>query len=195
MRYSDFCFGLAGSDTGWTGVREWKLLPSSCFSAICVKWTFLGTLPLKALQANQGGRQTEYFLPQIWPLPGRAKMLHSQCFNTFLRNWWDTFSRADPNSLCWSWRNESQLVLLPSILVHFKCKHEWRDSPDSTHSYTHLPQEQVKLLLCAIALAVVSQTQPCHQFFHSRQQSVCFFNWPTSHHCCELVFLWIFRAN
>lgn len=119
--------------------------------------------------ADKPRRKADWILfhPQIWPLPGRVRMLHSQCFNTFLRIWCfpeqiqtpgDEVGRTDP-SLCY-------------CLLYFKCKHEWRDSPDSTQPY--LPQEQVMLLLYDIALVVVFQTQPCHQFFHSRQNQFTF---------------------
>lgn len=90
----------------------------------------LGTLPLKGLQTNQGGGQTEQALSSlVLSFTRRVEILYSQCFNTFLSLWQDTFSRADPNCAEVGGMNPN-LCLLPPILLHFKCKYEWRNSPD-----------------------------------------------------------------
>lgn len=106
------------------------------------------------------------------------------------------FSRADPNCAEVGGMNPNLCYcLLYYYILNVSMNEETLQTDICIHSYIHLPQEQVMFLLCAIALAPVFQTQPYHSFFHSGQPQVFFFNHPASHHCYELAFLWIFRAN
>lgn len=132
------------------------------------------------------------FLPQIWPLPGRVKMLHSQCFNTFLRIW------------CFSLNFQNRSKLLAMKLA------EWIPAC-ATASYTLNVSMNEETL--QIALTAISATRTSHAFtlwyctgcgisntalpsiLSFKTKPVYFFNWPASHHCYELVFPWIFRAN
>lgn len=108
----------------------------------------------------------------------------------------ETFSRAASNCAEVGGMNPNLCYcLLYYYILNASMDEDTLQTDICIHSYIHLPQKQVMFLLCAIALALLFQTQPYHPFFHSGQPPVCFFIWPASHHCFEFAFPWIFRAN